>query len=168
MDVISIGTTKDACIPIYDLNSKTLMEQWERLDLSLHGNMFSHANSLLNQKFSGNQGLASAASSNASASESNSRPEKRSLRPSAFASSHDRKYCVPIAMMGNYQELLSQREAPRDPLLADPPKDEDAPEGVRRRQISVDFGSPYRRSHHKSSSKLALTVRASPANWLRK
>ena len=72
------------------------------------------------------------------------------LTPTRRAFEEDAKHAIPILEMGSYQPILLQKEALRDPL-GDPEPDEDTPAGLRRRQLQVHFGNPYRRNSSKQS-----------------
>lgn len=51
-----------------------------------------------------------------------------------------------VSCMSDYVSILSRKEALRDPELINPPSDEDQPQGVLKRKLSVNFGSPYKLS----------------------
>lgn len=74
------------------------------------------------------------------------------LTPAYRALQEDQHHHIPIAEMGSYQELLLRKEALRDPL-GKPEQDEDTPTGLRRRQLQVHFGNPYRKSNYTKVSQ---------------
>mmetsp|Transcript_23970 Transcript_23970/g.35184 ORF Transcript_23970/g.35184 Transcript_23970/m.35184 type:complete len:932 (-) Transcript_23970:80-2875(-) len=51
--------------------------------------------------------------------------------------------------MSDYVSVLAQKEALRDPELLSPPADEDLPEGILKRKLAVNFGSPFKASRRR-------------------
>jgi hypothetical protein len=65
----------------------------------------------------------------------------------------------PISFMGNYAAYLATLECPRDPQLLDPPLDEDSANGVLRRKLEVNFGSPYKKFSRRKTAELDIDER---------
>jgi hypothetical protein len=49
-----------------------------------------------------------------------------------------------VAFMSSYAERLARAERLRDPLLKNPPADEDEPSGILRRKLVINFGNPFK------------------------
>jgi hypothetical protein len=57
-----------------------------------------------------------------------------------------------IACMSDYVSILSRKEVLRDPELLSPPQDEDQPQGILKRKLAVNFGSPYKPRKQRTNS----------------
>eukprot|EP01035_Chromulina_nebulosa_P020562 gene20562-26667_t len=63
--------------------------------------------------------------------------------------------------MSDYLPLLARREALRDPLLLDPPIDEDTPAGILKRKLDINFGNRFKKTKKSSSKSSQLSTNQS-------
>lgn len=62
-----------------------------------------------------------------------------------------------IACMSDYVSILSRKEALRDPEILSPPQDEDQTQGILKRKLAVNFGSPYKARKQRSASPILVS-----------
>eukprot|EP00595_Chromulina_sp_UTEXLB2642_P000776 CAMPEP_0196763594 /NCGR_PEP_ID=MMETSP1095-20130614/4408_1 /TAXON_ID=96789 ORGANISM="Chromulina nebulosa, Strain UTEXLB2642" /NCGR_SAMPLE_ID=MMETSP1095 /ASSEMBLY_ACC=CAM_ASM_000446 /LENGTH=245 /DNA_ID=CAMNT_0042117155 /DNA_START=233 /DNA_END=970 /DNA_ORIENTATION=+ len=63
--------------------------------------------------------------------------------------------------MSDYLPLLARRDALRDPLLLDPPIDEDTPAGILKRKLDINFGNRFKKIKKSNSKSSQLSTNQS-------
>lgn len=63
---------------------------------------------------------------------------------------------ISIKEMSDYLPILARREALRDPLILDPPLDEDTPAGILKRKLDVNFGSRFNKKKSNISNGVEI------------